>query len=558
MSTTSTNTTTSATATAKPIQVVLFPPTPVVNVPICVAYYLQSNNNRIESFNEKNIVSLTWTIDDHVVQHYDSSLSKPSSSLFKRIFFSSSSSSSSNDQSINLFKPTIQQANKELKVDVVIKCKELGILTATPFTFTQKIHTHPKRDEFVLDYDHINHYQMSLKEKVVVQQQQQEKEEEEKEEEKETQEETKDENGSTIPKPPPLPPVETVKSSLSSYPSSNRVIPDDALRIIQFNIQADIYTHPQRYHYCPSYALYRPYRQYIIPEYILEHNGDIVCLQEVEVEFDRLRKVLIESGYNHTAVLAKETDRQHEQCITFYQTSRIQVIEEHLVNYNTIEKHPELISKEQIASLTNNNVHNTNMYNQLLHTLHHNRHNILLLECKKTNQKFIVVNVHLYWGASSNDTNYYLQILQMNMLLIMVQNILTRHKLGSWTTIDDNFETNTPIIISGDFNNGPANYTYRYLAKGNLNVNTNQGLVNYQHPFKFKSAYNLHPNGELKYTCITRDFKGCVDQIFVNDKIKVESLLEVEKYYGECLPTITEASDHILIASTITFLKNKE
>ncbi|GAM24673.1 hypothetical protein SAMD00019534_078480 [Acytostelium subglobosum LB1] len=84
------------------------------------------------------------------------------------------------------------------------------------------------------------------------------------------------------------------------------------LRIIQYNIMADCYTSAQRYTDCPPYTLYRPYRQWILPEYVNEHHADILCMQEAEVRLTRLREKLAEWGYAHTT-LSDLSKYQEEQ-----------------------------------------------------------------------------------------------------------------------------------------------------------------------------------------------------------------------------------------------------
>ncbi|KAF2076765.1 hypothetical protein CYY_001954 [Polysphondylium violaceum] len=317
---------------------------------------------------------------------------------------------------------------------------------------------------------------------------------------------------------------------------------DDAqhpIRIMQYNIQADCYTSPGGYPGCPPYSLYRNYREHVLSNYILEWKPDIACLQEVEVRMERLRNSLVDAGYQHTPLcdLAKY---QEEQAIVYYRTDRFDLIESLLVNYRQLK---DLLKPKQLEPLARSSC--TSKYIDLLgDSMHHNKFSFALLKDKQSGSHILAGSVHLYWGAPSYDVNYFLQVVQLQIFMKLAENILERNSLPK----------DTPLVVSGDFNNGPGQKAYILMESGEYSLNG----YPLTHSFNMKSSYALRPQGEPKYTIRTKHFFGSIDQIWVSDKLKVSKILEIGDHYPIQLPSLTDPSDHIMLLADLYVSNNND
>lgn len=81
----------------------------------------------------------------------------------------------------------------------------------------------------------------------------------------------------------------------SSMPSAGQ----NRIRVLSWNVLADIYTTSEAFPYCEPYALSWPFRRERIMEEILLQNADVVCLQEVQAEHfsEYFVPVLAQYGY---------------------------------------------------------------------------------------------------------------------------------------------------------------------------------------------------------------------------------------------------------------------
>eukprot|EP01133_Synstelium_polycarpum_P002917 gene2917-3351_t len=312
-----------------------------------------------------------------------------------------------------------------------------------------------------------------------------------------------------------------------------------SLRVQSYNMMADCFTQPHRYHWCPPYSVHLPYRKYIVPEYLLAHDPDVVAMQEVEVSFTRLREVFESRGYAHTPLLRKE-DHQPEQCLLFYRKSRLTLIAEHLVEYPRLEKSP-FFTAAQLARLSAT-PEAAHVLKYILHSEHHNRHCFALLHDNILNRPILVASVHLYWGAPEPLLNRRIQVQQMHILSLILDNFLTSHKLD---------RASTPLVVSGDFNSGPQDFNYKFMADA-THILDNDPLTTYTHPFQWSSVYSHLPNGEPLYTTKTGWFQGNIDQIWATNHFQPKSLLEIPKY--DRLPSIVDPSDHILLMADLSLV----
>ncbi|EFA81675.1 endonuclease/exonuclease/phosphatase domain-containing protein [Heterostelium album PN500] len=312
---------------------------------------------------------------------------------------------------------------------------------------------------------------------------------------------------------------------------------NSSFRVMQFNILADCYTSPANYVGCPVYSLYRNYRQWVLPEYILEHSPDVVCLQEAEVRMERLTKKLVEAGYLHTP-LCDLARYEEEQSITYFKTSRYQPIELQMVHYKNLKN---LLTPAQLDPLLKSSI--TAKYLDLLSSsMHHNKFSLALLQDKQTSSSILFGSVHLHWGSPDFDINYIAQVIQLHIFMMVVGNLLDKHSLPR----------DTPLVICGDYNNGPTQKAYTLMDYGQYELNG----YTLSHSFKMSSAYSHRPDGEPKYTIRTNHFTGSIDQIWMSEKLRVSKLLEIGDHYPRQLPSLTDPSDHIMMLADLYVSKH--
>ncbi|GAM24674.1 hypothetical protein SAMD00019534_078490 [Acytostelium subglobosum LB1] len=105
----------------------------------------------------------------------------------------------------------------------------------------------------------------------------------------------------------------------------------------------------------------------------------------------------------------------------------------------------------------------------------------------------------------------------------------------------------TPLLLCGDFNNGPTQKTYTLLSDGHYLLDS----FKLSHPFKLTSVYNHRPTGEPPFTCVTRHFKGNIDQIWKTPHFNIKSILEIGDHYPPQLPSTVDPSDHIMLMADL-------
>ncbi|KAF4726242.1 CCR4-NOT transcription complex subunit 6-like, partial [Perkinsus olseni] len=70
-----------------------------------------------------------------------------------------------------------------------------------------------------------------------------------------------------------------LREMLSVYGALDHIATGQAIKLLNWNILADIYCTPQQYPYCPPWALSWNYRRHLIIKQIAALEGDVVCLQ---------------------------------------------------------------------------------------------------------------------------------------------------------------------------------------------------------------------------------------------------------------------------------------
>ena len=91
--------------------------------------------------------------------------------------------------------------------------------------------------------------------------------------------------------------------------------PGGRVTVLTYNVLADLYATSRMYSYTPSWALAWNYRRQNILKEIVQHDADILCLQEVQSDyFEDFSRA--NSGSRYTAVYKKKTAQVFSQGTT--------------------------------------------------------------------------------------------------------------------------------------------------------------------------------------------------------------------------------------------------
>ncbi|KAJ2919963.1 hypothetical protein MD484_g499, partial [Candolleomyces efflorescens] len=349
----------------------------------------------------------------------------------------------------------------------------------------------------------------------------------------------------------PSPPVRQWKNLLTG-PEREALTADpnaETVSVLCFNILCERYATERLYGYTPSWALAWTYRRDLIMKEILRHDTDIVCLQEVDIAQyeDYFSKSLADEGYtgvfwpkSRANRLTGAERRQVDGCATFYKSSRFQLIEKQLAEFNALAMaRPDFRKTDD-------------MFNRILGKDHIGV--ICLLEDIHTGTRLVVGNAHIHWDPAFSDV----KLVQAALLVDEVQKAADRFaKLSPRPPApvtpgaDDDPDhpkpqrpppvytegAKIPVIICGDFNSNPASGLYEFMSSGHLAPNhpeflehaygvyTSEGL---KHRLNLKSSYSAPgAGGEGHVTNFVPGFQGEIDYVWYSaGNLGVNAVLE--------------------------------
>lgn len=355
----------------------------------------------------------------------------------------------------------------------------------------------------------------------------------------------------------PTGPPPTERKFISYLNPHINVSEKDKFRVLTFNILAQIYATPEHYPNCPSWALNWNFRKQNILKELLAYDCDIICLQEVEAaQFkDFFQPELLKMGYQGIYA-PKSRARTMEDwgavdgCATFFKDSRFSLVEEHLIEYQTLalanhkmfgddpEIFSRLLTKDNIALVLILQVKDAP-------EIHHHRNS---RHFKPKN--LLIANTHIHWNPDYKDV----KLIQVYMLIDQLSQITAPN--STWHKI--------PMVLTGDFNSPVNSGPYNFLNTGVLPPNhsdltpfhygpcSDYGI---QHLFELTSAYE--PIGEPPFTNYTLNFIGNLDYIwYTYDSLGVSKVLqpiEEEGIKNIFLPNAFMPSDHISLLSEFYF-----
>ncbi|KAJ7130842.1 glucose-repressible alcohol dehydrogenase transcriptional effector [Mycena crocata] len=360
----------------------------------------------------------------------------------------------------------------------------------------------------------------------------------------------------------------------------------ETFKVLCYNILCERAATAKMYGYTPAWALAWDYRKARVLQEVTESNADIVCLQEVDMGQyeDFFSRQLADLGYegvygakSRYKTMPDSDRRQVDGCATFFKKDRYQLVENHLIEFNSIAMQRQDFKKTD------------DMFNRVLGKDHIAV--VCLLEDLVTGTRTIVSNTHLHWDAAYSDV----KLVQTALLLEEVEKIA--HGFAKYpprppdTPSAADAEpteprplppiytdgTKIPLIVCGDYNSMPSSGVYDFLASGSLSAThpdflshtygnyTSEGL---RHKLGLKSAYTTVGAGGvaeeiMPMTNVTPGFHGVIDYVWYSPgNLILNSVVgEIDKLYLEKVvgfPNAHFPSDHIALTANFSVKPPRE
>lgn len=353
----------------------------------------------------------------------------------------------------------------------------------------------------------------------------------------------------------------------------------------------DKYCTTSHYGYNPSEVLSWDYRKNIILGEVKDHDADIVCLQEVDMESynEFFRRELAYNDYrgvfwpkSRAKTMAEREAKLVDGCATFFKSSKYICLDKQLIDFaNTAINRPDMKGEDDT-------------FNRVMP-----RDNIAVVtffENRLTGSRLIVVNAHIFWDPAFKDV----KLVQVAILMEQVSSLAdrwTKHApctdkaafRHSEVDADTSSESSPkeapaepgpsleysagnqiPLLICGDFNSIAGSGVYDLLTQGSLAGThsdlAHRGYGNFTrdgmtHPFSLKSAYN--GTDELSFTNYTPNFTGVLDYIWYStNALQVRGVLgNVDQEYLRKVPGFPNhhfPSDHLALRAEFAVKPRKE
>ena len=323
-------------------------------------------------------------------------------------------------------------------------------------------------------------------------------------------------------------------------------------RVVCYNVLAEIYASRQIYPYCESWALQWDYRRILLMNEIQRYEGDIVCLQEVQIDHyeNTFKPKMGELGYE--GLFKPKTRDDNPTAIDgsaiFYRKSKFVLKDQYSIEYNeAARQHVEYGTfaadkKAILRRLLKGNVALIAVLEEVQPS--HASH--------RTPRSLCVVNTHLYWDSQFEDVKLW----QTLVLCQELEKMMTDRYL--------------PLLVCGDFNSLPDSAVYalltppRHVSYSHKVFELDQlsllpPISKITHNFPFASAYAKVLKSEPLYTNFTGHFKGVLDYMFFTESnLRVTGILEIDDeaklVRNVALPSPFYPSDHLAIVADFDFV----
>ena len=331
-----------------------------------------------------------------------------------------------------------------------------------------------------------------------------------------------------------------LREMLSVFGALEHIQSGMAVKVLNWNILADIYATEQMYDYCAPWALSWPYRKTLILKQIAALDGDIVCLQEVQndtFEAD-LRPAMEALGFDH--VYAPKTRTMFtnkytsEGAAIFFRASRFRKVDHFVLDFDARAAEFGHANKAQLNRLSRGNVA---LFTMLEDTRHGGR-------------PLVVANTHITADVDAGDV----KIWQTQTLL---------ESLHEWIMRTTSMHASAaPVLLCGDFNSTPDSSVYELLMTGQVSHEIEDPYAIVPHPLghslPLRSVHQAVVGHEAQVTNFTSRFSGTLDYIcFSTTALRALAVSNGYSYEelsrDVAVPSPTQPSDHVLTVGVFAY-----
>jgi CCR4-NOT transcription complex subunit 6 len=336
-----------------------------------------------------------------------------------------------------------------------------------------------------------------------------------------------------------------LREMLSVFGALEHIQSGLAVKVLNWNILADIYATDQVYDYCYPWALNWAYRKTLILKQIAALDGDIVCLQEVQndtFESD-LRPAMESLGFDFvyapkTRTMFTNKYMSEGACI-FYRSNRFRKIDHYVLDFDA-----------RAAEMTNSGSMTKSQLNRL------SKGNIALLTLLEDNRHggrpLVVATTHITADIDAGDV----KIWQCQTLLDCMHDWVL-HRIGT-------SGLSTPMLLCGDFNSTPDSSVYELLISGHANgheIDDPFGIIPNPlgHSLPLRSVHQAVVGHEAQVTNFTTRFSGTLDYIcFTSTTLRALAVSNGYSYEelskDVAVPSPTQPSDHVLTVGVFAYM----
>jgi CCR4-NOT transcription complex subunit 6 len=321
-----------------------------------------------------------------------------------------------------------------------------------------------------------------------------------------------------------------------------------AIKLLNWNVLADIYATEQQFEYCPGWALSWDYRKHLILKQIAAIDADLVCLQEVQSDhFETdLLPALKMFGFGH--IYAAKTKGlftnkyTSEGCCVLYRLSRFQKLEHFVLEFDKQAHERTTALSGESAADTNARLNRLSRGNVALL--------VLLEDLRHGRRPLGVVTTHVTADVDAGDVKLW----QTQCLLENIQQWASPLRHGG----------PLPLVLCGDFNSTPDSPVYELLTTGQVvqgHVEDPYTLLatGLGHNMPLRSSHVSVVGHEAPVTNYTLRFSGTLDYVMFSSNtlraMAVSNALSYEELNRDvALPSPTQPSDHLLSVAVFTYI----
>ncbi|KAA0157563.1 hypothetical protein FNF29_00139 [Cafeteria roenbergensis] len=348
----------------------------------------------------------------------------------------------------------------------------------------------------------------------------------------------------------------------------------NAVRVVSFNVLAEIYGNRGVYPYCPAWALAFDYRKKLIAQELRALDADVVCLQEVQTDhyasffLPEMHKLGYEGLYRQKNRQSMGVAGKVDGCAMFFKSSRFGLLEKYNLDFNeAVKKCCEgEAAKAKGMNAIESKSHLDRVEKIKRRLSHDNVAQVVVLEMHKSPSgaplpepvRLCVANTHLFWDPEYEDVKLW-----------------QTHKLLGELEKSMSGQHACPIILCGDFNSEPTSPVHQLLAgnarmghravlpfdqlpEDRLAILSMQGSAPLCHSLFLSSAYGTVLGQEPEYTNFTKSYVGCLDYVwYTATNITPLAVLAIPKEeellraWGTHLPNPQHPSDHIALCTDL-------